>query len=74
VGGIPEYVADGETGLLVPPDDPGALAGAIRTLLADPDRMTRFGLAGRRRAEALFDADKTNDDLERLFRSVIAAP
>jgi glycosyltransferase involved in cell wall biosynthesis len=73
VGGIPEYVADGETGLLVPPDDPAALADAIRTLLADPDRMTRFGLAGRRRVETLFDADKTNDDLERLFRSVIAA-
>jgi glycosyltransferase involved in cell wall biosynthesis len=73
VGGIPEYVADGETGLLVPPDDPGALAGGISALLADPDRMTRFGLAGRRRAEALFDGDKTNDDLERLFRSVIAA-
>jgi glycosyltransferase involved in cell wall biosynthesis len=73
VGGIPEYVADGETGLLVPPDDPAALAGAIRTLLADPDRMARFGLAGRRRAEAMFDAEKTNDALERLFRSVTAA-
>jgi glycosyltransferase involved in cell wall biosynthesis len=73
VGGIPEYVADGETGLLVPPDDPAALASAVRALLADPDRLGRFGRAGRRRAEALFDDEKTNDQLERLFRSLIAA-
>ena len=70
VGGIPEYVADGETGILVPPDDPAALAGAVSALLADPERMARFGLAARRRADELFDAAKTNDRLERLFSDV----
>jgi type III pantothenate kinase len=43
-------VADGETGLLVPPRDPAALAGALAELLADPDRRRRFGAAARRRA------------------------
>ena len=36
VGGIPEVVSDGETGLLVPPDDPAALAGALNALVGDP--------------------------------------
>jgi glycosyltransferase involved in cell wall biosynthesis len=73
VGGIPEYVADGETGVLVPPDDPGALADAVTALLADPDRLSRFGRAGRARVEAQFDGDKTNGQLERLFRSLLPA-
>lgn len=68
VGGIPEVVADGETGRLVPvrlandasgsPVDPGAFAGdladAINEILADPDRATRMGDAGRRRVEDQF--------------------
>ena len=57
-GGHPEYVADGETGLLVPPDDPGLWPVASALCSRDPDRMTRFGLAGRRRVEALFDGDE----------------
>ena len=47
VGGIPEVVSDGETGLLVPPDDPGALAGALDALIADPARAAALGRAGR---------------------------
>ncbi len=54
VGGIPEVVSDGETGLLVPPDDPGALAGALNVLIADPARATALGRAGRERAVAEF--------------------
>ena len=54
VGGIPEVVSDGETGLLVPPDDPGALAGALNALIADPARATALGRAGRDRAVAEF--------------------
>ena len=53
-GGIPEVVADGETGLLVPPGDPGQLAEALNALLRDPARAQAMGQAGRRRAVAEF--------------------
>jgi alpha-maltose-1-phosphate synthase len=54
VGGIPEVVDDGRTGLLVPPDDPAALAAALNTLVADPARAAAMGAAGRQRAIAEF--------------------
>lgn len=47
VGGLPELVRDGETGVLVPPRDPSALAEAVAALLADPSRSQRLGEAGR---------------------------
>jgi len=50
VGGIPEVVDDGKTGLLVPPGDEDALAAALTELVADRDRATRMGIAGRDRA------------------------
>jgi glycosyltransferase involved in cell wall biosynthesis len=56
VGGIPEIVLDGETGLVVPPGRGDSLLQALRTILTSPDRGRQFGLAGRRRAERLFDA------------------
>jgi alpha-maltose-1-phosphate synthase len=54
VGGIPEVVADGQTGLLVPPDAPAALAGAINALVSDKARAAEMGQLGRRRAAAEF--------------------
>jgi alpha-maltose-1-phosphate synthase len=54
VGGIPEVVADGETGLLVPPADPGALADAMNVLVADQSLAAGMGRRGRARAEAEF--------------------
>jgi len=57
-GGAAEAVVDGTTGLVVDdPGDPGALAGAIRVLLADPTLRRRMGKAGRARAQASFDYD-----------------
>ncbi|HEV2535929.1 MAG TPA: glycogen synthase [Streptosporangiaceae bacterium] len=53
-GGIPEVVAEGETGLLVPPGEPGPLAGALNVLLRDPSRARAMGEAGRKRAVAEF--------------------
>jgi starch synthase len=50
VGGIPEVVADGQTGLLVPPGDPVRLAEALAALTADPARATAMGQHGRQRA------------------------
>jgi phosphatidylinositol alpha-mannosyltransferase len=55
VGGLRELVLDGETGALVPPGDPTALADALRPLLADRELRRRLGTAGRERAKALFD-------------------
>ncbi|HMG65635.1 MAG TPA: glycogen synthase, partial [Streptosporangiaceae bacterium] len=54
VGGIPEVVADGRTGLLAPPGDPGALAAALNALIGDPVRAAALGRAGRERALAEF--------------------
>jgi len=53
-GGIPEVVADGQTGLLVPPGEPEPLAAALNTLVRDPDRAAAMGQAGRKRAVAEF--------------------
>jgi starch synthase len=54
VDGIPDAVADGETGVLVPRDDASALAGALESLLADRAEAERLGTAGRERARARF--------------------
>lgn len=53
-GGIPDAIADGETGLLVEPGDDAALAEALIRLLADPDEARRMGQAARERVEAQF--------------------
>ena len=57
VGGTPEAVVDGETGILVPAGDADALTEALDALLRDPERARRLGEAGRRRVAADFDAD-----------------
>ncbi len=58
VSSAPEIVTDGETGLLVPPDDPAALAGAVSTLLADPARSAAMGAAGLARARREFSVTR----------------
>ena len=72
VGGIPEVVADGETGLLVPPDDPDALAESINALTRDRDRAKAMGTAGRERAQSQFDWGKIAQQTAELYRSVVA--
>jgi glycosyltransferase involved in cell wall biosynthesis len=72
VGGTPEAVTDGETGLLVPPRDPEALAQAIRRLLADPDLRGRLGDAGRRRVAERFSADAMCRRVLELYDEVVA--
>jgi glycosyltransferase involved in cell wall biosynthesis len=58
VSSIPEIVSDGETGVLVPPDDASALAAVMRGLLADPERAARLGAAGRERAKREFSVER----------------
>ncbi len=57
VGGVPELVEDGETGFLVPPGDPAALADALRRMLTDAELRRRLGAAGRARVEREFTLD-----------------
>jgi len=69
-GGLPEVVEHGVTGLVVPRGDSGALAGAIGSLLADPQRCRTMGQAGRERALRLFDWDQSAAQFEQLYREV----
>jgi len=69
-GGIPEVVAHGETGLLVPPRDAKALASAISSLLKDPERRERMGRAGLERVKRLFTAEEMVDKTVEVYRNL----
>lgn len=71
VGGTPELVLDEKTGLLVPPRDPGALADAIKRLLADPSLRARLGEAGHRRVAERFSADSMCRRVLELYDEVV---
>ncbi len=70
-GGFPEVVQDGVTGLLVPPQDPRALAGALRELLADPARRQEMGQAGRRWVWERFHWEKVAERVLEAYRQVL---
>ncbi|NEB93338.1 glycosyltransferase family 4 protein [Streptomyces bauhiniae] len=70
VGGIPHVVADGETGLLVPPGDPEALAVACTKLLTDGGLADRLGATGRRTAEECYAWPRLTDRYLELFRTL----
>jgi alpha-maltose-1-phosphate synthase len=74
VGGIPEVVAVGQTGLLVPPGDEAALAAAINTVVADPDLAAEFGARGRARAVTEFSWDKIAAQTARLYDELTGNP
>jgi len=69
VGGIPELVDDGRTGLLVPPRDAGALAGAIGALLDDPLRAAALGDAARRVVSARYAPTRMVGAYEALYEN-----
>lgn len=73
-GGVPEIVADGETGVLVDPERPDELAAAIEQLLADPARRAAMGEAARRRAEERFSLAAWRGRLERVYRRLAPPP
>jgi glycosyltransferase involved in cell wall biosynthesis len=70
VGGIPELVADGRTGLLVEPPDPGALADALLALLGDPERCRAMGAAGRRDVAAHWTWQLAAERLRAVYGSL----
>jgi phosphatidylinositol alpha-1,6-mannosyltransferase len=65
-GGVPDAVRDGETGVLVDPDDPAAVAGGVIDLLGNPDRRKQLGAAGRRAVETYYNWDRVVNDLIRI--------
>lgn len=71
VDGTPEAAVDGETALLVPPADPGALARAMETLLRDAGMRRAFGEAGRRRVEKEFTMSRMVAETQQLYRRVV---
>lgn len=71
LAGVSSVVLDGETGLLVPPSDPAALAQAIESFLVHVDQRERLGVAARKRAEAEFAWDPLISRLEQTYREVL---
>lgn len=72
-GGIAEGVLDGRSGLLVPPEDPGALAAALLRLADDPGLRADMGRVGRSFVAEHFDQLRLTRQLVQLYRDVIAA-
>jgi glycosyltransferase involved in cell wall biosynthesis len=70
IGGIPDLVLDGETGILVPAGDVDALREALRRVLTDPALRARLGAAGRQRAR-LFTVGVVADRIERIYHEVL---
>jgi glycosyltransferase involved in cell wall biosynthesis len=67
VSGVPELLTDGENGLVVPPDDPGALAGALERAIREPALRKRLGEAADRRVRGHFDHMSSIRQLKALF-------
>jgi glycosyltransferase involved in cell wall biosynthesis len=70
VGGVPDVVTDGVEARIVPPDDPEALADAIRALMRDPEERRRLGRAARQRALSL-NEDEVCGRLDTLYRELV---
>lgn len=71
VGGIPDIVEDGVSGLLVPPGDPEALAQALRRVLVDPALARRLGEEGFRYVARKFNWERIADQVTTLYRSLV---
>jgi hypothetical protein len=72
VGGIPETMVDGVTGLLVPPGDVGALAAAVGRLLEDEPMRRRMGDAGRAMVKEKFAWPRLAEQVIEVYREVLA--
>ena len=72
VGGIPEAVVEGETGLLIPPGDPAAIVEAIKRLLGHNKAALRMGEAGRKRVEELFSLQREVASFDRLYQQLLS--
>jgi glycosyltransferase involved in cell wall biosynthesis len=73
VGGVPDVVREGEDGFLVEPGDVDALAERLARLAADPELRERFGAAGRARVIPRYSVARLVDDIDLLYRSLLAS-
>ena len=73
IEGDPELILEGETGLLVPPRNPDALAQAILRMLENPTRAKAMARAGRKRVEAHFSMTQKVQRTEALYRRLLDA-
>jgi len=73
VGGIPSLVEHGTDGLLVPPGDPWAMAGAVRRLGEEPDLARRLGAAARARALGRHDPLRVSETMLSIYRAILSA-
>ncbi|HEY2541782.1 MAG TPA: glycosyltransferase, partial [Gaiellaceae bacterium] len=73
VGGTPDVIRDGVDGFLVDSDDPDDLAERLAELAADPSRRAQMGAAGRERVLERYAVDRLVDDVDRLYRSLLAS-
>lgn len=71
VGGLPEQIVHFEHGVLVPPDDPSAIAGWIRRLHDDPGLRTRLATGGRARIRAAFTLERQAEKLNRAYEQAL---
>ena len=72
-GGIPDWLEDGRTGLLVAPQDIQAMSAALSRGLFEPQLAETFGLAARERVRARFDFHRSIDGIERALSGPVAA-
>ena len=72
VGGIPDLIADQETGFLVEPHNPGQLAEAILRLASDPDLRREMGNAGKKSVDERFNVDTMIEQIDRLYQEVLS--
>lgn len=74
VGGIPQAVLEGRSGLLVAQKDPDALAEALTRLIDRPERWAEMGRAGRRHIEAYYDLEEASDRLAEIYQRLLDRP
>lgn len=73
VGGVPDVIADGRTGVLVPPADAAALAGAMTRLALDPAERQRLGSAARQSVRVRYSSRRLVEDVGELYRNALNA-
>jgi len=71
VGGVPELITHGKTGLLVPPENPEALSSAIMSLLDNPDRAIELGMRAYARIKKYYSVQRTAYEYQRVYESTI---